>query len=274
MPAYIVSTPTVTGATTRGKVNRVIVFAEDSADAIAMAKAFTDVGGNAIWAAATVTEIAVASDMTGWRLSISVSDTANAEVADIVSVSSGIAVTSVTINAGGTGYNVNDVITVSNGTSTRACTAKVTSESGNVVDGIELTDPGEYTVAPATTGEATTGGGSGLTLDTTNAADSYHSLLANAVSVLNATASIAGAAVNFGSGLLLTIADGGGGDDLGDHAVIAQVFPPLVSIGEDIAIPGFLSTVTDEGASNAVLSVALPASIPAIPGVPVGLVAK
>ncbi len=84
------------------------------------------------------------------------------------------------------------------------------------------------------------------------AASTYAAAFTAMVVLLNAHASIAGAA--FGSNLL-TIADGGGGDDLGDHTVAAK----FAYGGVDV--PSFLSTVTHEGAASAVLSVATNASV-------------
>ena len=77
-------------------------------------------------------------------------------------------VTSVAINAGGTGYVVGDILTVAGGTSTHTATLRVTSVSSGVIDGVQVEEAGAYTVDPTTTANAVTGGtGSGATMDLT-----------------------------------------------------------------------------------------------------------
>ena len=75
--------------------------------------------------------------------------------------------------------------------------------------------------------------------------------------MLNASAEIAGAGVDMSELLagtrLFTIADGGGGDDLGDSDVIMRIGVPHTG-----NIPGLIGTVTDDGVASAVLSFALP----------------
>lgn len=73
---------------------------------------------------------------------------------------------SVTVRTGGTGYTVNDVLTVAGGTSTTAATITVTSVAGGVIDGVEVTEPGVYSVLPANINTPTdVGDGSGATVN-------------------------------------------------------------------------------------------------------------
>ena len=76
--------------------------------------------------------------------------------------------TVVVIVGGGTGYVVSDVLTVSGGTFTTATTLTVTSVSGGVIDGIEITEPGVYSVLPSNPVSATGGTGSGATFTMTH----------------------------------------------------------------------------------------------------------
>ena len=88
-----------------------------------------------------------------------------------------INVQTVAINAGGTGYTEGDIVTISGGTSTTAATVEVVAVSGGVVTEVQVSNAGAYSVAPATTGAATTGGtGSGLTLNTTTQAAGWTAL--------------------------------------------------------------------------------------------------
>ena len=82
-------------------------------------------------------------------------------------------VSTVFIKVGGTGYAVNDPISVTGGTSQNPCTLNVDAVSGGVVTAISVKasvdqatpdGPGSYTVEPSNP-VATTGGGSGLTLN-------------------------------------------------------------------------------------------------------------
>lgn len=70
------------------------------------------------------------------------------------------------VNSGGTGYSVSDVLTVSGGTGT-AATLTVTAETGGVIDTVDITTPGRYTVFPTSPASVTGGGGSSATFDLT-----------------------------------------------------------------------------------------------------------
>lgn len=73
----------------------------------------------------------------------------------------------VVIAGGGTGYAVDDVLTVSGGTYTVQTTLTVTSVSGGVIDGIEITERGAYTATPSNPVSVTGGTGSGATFNMT-----------------------------------------------------------------------------------------------------------
>jgi len=63
-----------------------------------------------------------------------------------------------TLVSGGTGYAVGDLLTLSGGTYTTPCTLSVTTVSGGVITGFNLTTPGIYTLTPPLASTATTGG--------------------------------------------------------------------------------------------------------------------
>jgi hypothetical protein len=97
------------------------------------------------------------------------------------------------------------------------------------------------------------------------AAATVDTIGALAVTALNATTPIAGAAYNSGTNVL-TIAETT--DGLGDKAVLAEFLPPANSSWTgSAAIPSFVTTVVDEGASGAALScVLVQSTIPAVYG--------
>lgn len=260
MPAYLVTLPTDARFTLPEGVTDMLVFAADADDAKAVAKSKYSGDSDAAWAAATATQLVAGTDFSGseWALRCAVLDadpvidvTANGGVSGVVGVA---------IDAGGTGYSAGDVLTVAGGTASRAATIRVTSDSGGVIDGIELIDPGEYTVDPTLAANAVTGGGgSGAQIDLTMGQDTYATFLAELVGLLNGTA-IDNAALDLGeaavgsSDLTLTIAAGSGGDDLGDK----NVFIEFQRNG--VAVPSLLGAVTDAGVSTDDLSVALTAA--------------
>lgn len=82
--------------------------------------------------------------------------------------------------------------------------------------------------------------------------DDIDALAAAMVTALNAT-SIDNASYNSTS-QVLTVATGSGGDDIGDKTVTVEVLPPT-SFEDPIAIPGFVSSVTDGGVATDALSV-------------------
>ena len=82
----------------------------------------------------------------------------------------------------------------------------------------------------------------------------FDSIAALAVIALNATDDIAASSY---ATLTLTIASGGGGDDLGDHVVTVEFLPPITWDDYTIPFPSMVGTITDEGAANAALTVVL-----------------
>jgi hypothetical protein len=91
--------------------------------------------------------------------------------------------------------------------------------------------------------ELTAAGASQDTLDEIGAA---------LATLINLDADISGAAYTAATQTLI-VADGGGVDDLGDMAMTVEVFPPVVQnaqgeqINQNVAIPGFVASITDEG---------------------------
>jgi hypothetical protein len=276
MPAYLVTLPSNKRAF---NVDSMIVFAANAAGARAAAAGAFDGDGNALWnTLATVTEIVVGTTLadsgSGWSAYCRISGGAAQTVDPIVVEVDGLTrdqslgllganrlhIGAVAINAGGTGYSEDEILTFTGGTFTRAATARVTSVDTGVIDGIELVDPGEYSVLPTLTAVASTNDGSGnddATMDLTQAAvGGYEALLAQMVTGLSAFADLGDLALDLseaGAGpRLLTLASIT--DDIGDAAVEFEIrrngtaFAPLVS------------TIVDEGIAGAVLTVAIPAS--------------
>ena len=70
-------------------------------------------------------------------------------LADFGSNTTSYAVADVQIASGGSGHAIGDVITLSGGTSTTAAKARVTAVSAGVITGLEIADPGVYSVKPS-----------------------------------------------------------------------------------------------------------------------------
>lgn len=267
MPAYLVSMPEQTGLTLHGHhgANKMVVFAASAADALVAAEGHFP--GLAGWVAnATATEIVAGTNLAGYTFTVNITGAAGQTVNPIsVSALGGAGNNAIqatpdpAVNAAGTGYATNDILTVAGGTFTRAATLRVTGQTAGAIDTVEVVDPGEYTVAPTLTANAVTGGtGSSATIDLVMAGEnSYEVFLGQLVGLLNAQTDIAGASVDFSDGgagtRLLTLATGGGGDDLGDATVT------LFWGQQGGNVAGLSGTVTHEGVSTAVLSVAIPA---------------
>lgn len=79
---------------------------------------------------------------------------------------SGTAVETFSIVSGGTSYSPGEVVTAVGGTYTTPARFRVTTHTLNVATGVEVIDRGNYSVPPSSP-VATTGGGSGLTLNLT-----------------------------------------------------------------------------------------------------------
>lgn len=267
--AYLVQLPSTGRFTLPDGVDNMVIYAGSSAEALDRAKGEYSGDSDAAWAAATATLIDAGADWSDFELHIAVLDAS--PLIEVRAQPDGIAVTAGAINAGGTGYSDNDIVTVGGGTFTRAATFRVVSQSAGVVTAIEVVDPGEYTVLPSNPASVTGGtGGNDLTIDLTGSANAFESMLANAVSLLNADAQIAGAAIDMGAGSapLLTIASGSGGsggsDDLGDKTLVVEML--YVNGSDKTAVSALVGTVTDGGVSTADLSAEFNAS-PVVPNV-------
>lgn len=255
MPAYLLELLENEKSTLQNlKVGKMVVWAASEAQARAVAKAAREGDSSAAWDSATITDLSTVQNFSHLALKVQILD--SSPVVDVdVPMPSGNVVATVAIAAGGTGYSVNDVLTIATGTKARAATARVTSESGGVVDGIELVDPGDsYTVDPTTSGVATTGGGgTGCTLDLTLVANGYNNIMGAAVTALNALSGIAAAAMDFGTGTGGTLTIAGASDSLGDKNVAVWFYD--VSDGTKTPIVGLLGAITDGGSAGAALSV-------------------
>jgi len=91
---------------------------------------------------------------------------------------------------------------------------------------------------------------------------------AAAVILLNNTTIINAASYNVTSDVL-TVA--GVADNLGDHNLVVEIFPPLVSSEQNVAVPSFVTTIVDEGIAGAVLTAQLAGGAVTFPGVPVAI---
>ena len=117
-----------------------------------------------------------------------------------------------------------------------------------------------YTWRITITGPTITDGKQGVSATGTGT-DDLDAVAALLVTALNGLADIAGAAYAAPN---ITVASGAGGDDLGDHKVTVSVFPPSGNTNADLQSL-FVASITDEGASNAALTVALVADTEARP---------
>lgn len=244
------------GRTLIGGSDAMIVEAASSADAIAMAKGHYGGDSSAMWAGATATLLAFASDYADSKWSLVVQILDSSPVLDLKAQGGVLGMAGATVNAGGTGYAVNDLVTISGGTSSRVAKYRVTAETAGVVDTVELVDPGEYSVAPGLTGAATVGGNNDLTLDLSTSSHAYANYLAEMVGLCNATSIIANASMDMGAATpILTIA--AIADGLGDKQVVAEM-----RYGDD-AVPGLVGAIVDEGISAAVLTMEVGATVTA-----------
>ena len=236
-----------------GGVDSMVVFAFDSADAIAVAKSQYPGGdSDALWAVATATALTAAGTLTEFDMRAIVNGMTPA--IDLTVSAAALGFNSITaVAAGGTGYSANDILTLVGGTSSRVGKVKVLTVSTGAVATAEVVDPGDYTVAPANPVAVTGGGGTGATFTMPAlAATAYQNLISALVTALNATAIDAAAMTLATSGPLLTVA--GTADNIGDKTITVQYRR------RGIAIPSLLSTVTHGGSAGAALSVVLPAA--------------
>jgi hypothetical protein len=281
MPNYIVELPESQTYSQLGEgATKMVIFAADEAGARRAAAGRFDGDGNALWnTEAVVTELvagaalADAGDVDGWEAYVRISGGA-AQVDDplVFSVngltrddSKGILgnnrlhVGAVALNDGGVAtYVIDDILTAAGGTFTRAATFRVITVSTGVITAVELVDPGEYSVLPATmtANPVTGGGGTAALLDLTAAAPgSYEALLGQLTTELAASVELT-ASLDLSEGAsgtrLLTMATVG--DGIGDAT--AEVEIRHNSTVETV----LMSTITDGGSAAAVLTAAIPAS--------------
>ncbi len=117
----------------------------------------------------------------------------------------------IAIVAGGTGYVVDEIITFTDGTRTHDATARVTSISGGVIDGIEMEQNGAYTVDPdltATTAHTSSGSGINATFDLTMVAEPW-TVERRAQEAVSATIATGGTGYTVGDDVTLSMNGGG-----------------------------------------------------------------
>lgn len=262
MPAFLVELPEVTGLSLPAGANKMVVFAADAANAKAMAAGHFEGDANALWQDASTTATAIVAateaEMAGYSLFVQQIGAVGGDFVFRAEPDDSLAIGAVAINDGGVAtYIVDDILTAVGGTFQRAATFRVTSVNTGVIDGIELVDPGDYSVLPSLTANAVTGGGgSGALMDlTAAAAGSWFQLAGRMVTVLNADTDIAGADVDFsenGSGTrLFTVSDIT--DAFGDGTLTFEMRKG------GVALPQLVSTIVDGGIAGAVLTAAIPA---------------
>jgi hypothetical protein len=96
------------------------------------------------------------------------------------------------------------------------------------------------------------------------AAATIDTIAALMVTALNATAPIAGAAYNAGT-QVLKVAETT--DNLGDHRVVVEFWPPVGTLGQKSNVAGFVASKVDVGLANAALSVTFVADAYTVPAV-------
>lgn len=278
MPNYLVQLPGGGHQLQQG-ADTMVIFAADEAGARRAAAGRFDGDGNELWnTVATVTELVVGTDLAdsgdGWTLFCRVTGGAAQTVDPIVAEVDGLTLdfakgigapnrfhmkNNVAINSGGIAtYVVDDILTVAGGTAVRAATMRVTTVSTGVITGIELVDPGEYSVLPSLTANAVTGGGgTAATMDLTQAdVGGYEALMAQMVAALLGFADIDDAGVDFSEAAagarLFTVSSVA--DNIGDATLTFEMRHN--GTVETVLI----STLVDGGIAGAVLTAAIPAS--------------
>ena len=214
----------------------------------------------------TVTAVAGAGDT--MDASAKVTGTGNNTIVSTTDVASATW-SNATLLGGLNAYVVDDILAAAGGTFTRAATFRVTTiNAAGDMSGLEMVDPGEYSVAPSLVANAVTGGAGeeGGTVDITLAtAGDHFSILARLVTVINAHPDISDAAVDFstnGAGIRAFIVSSVA-DDLGDGALVFEMrrngskFSPLVG------------AITDGGSADAIIKALIPATLapPRVTGV-------
>ncbi|MCP4993145.1 MAG: hypothetical protein GY934_05075 [Gammaproteobacteria bacterium] len=84
-------------------------------------------------------------------ISITGGSVTDAPELEVISIESGDTVNVPSIVAGGTGYTVGDTLNIDGGTYTQQCVLEVTTEAAGVVTGLQVNNPGVYSVQPAGT---------------------------------------------------------------------------------------------------------------------------
>ena len=282
MPNFIVELPESQTYSQLGEgATRMVIFAADEAGARRAAAGRFDGDGNALWnTEASVTELVVGLNLADagaddWTLYARISGAAAQTPDPIVATVDGQTKDdtkgilgkirlhmseTVVVDGGGTGYTDDDILTFTGGTFTRAATARVVAQTAGVIDaaGVELVDPGEYTVLPdplLAVGVTGGTGGDDATFDLTQApVGGYAALIGQMVSELVAaglTASVDMSEALAGTRLftLSTIGDG-----IGDGTVEFEVRH------NGTVETVLMSTIVDGGIAAAVLTAAIPAS--------------
>ncbi len=265
MPAFLVQYPARTGFPLPEGANAFVVFATNAANARAMVAGQFGGDANALIQSAdmAVTEVVVADAAldSGYDMHMRVVDAADGDGNVFVSVKSGesLAIEGFVIDDQGIAtYVLDDILTVIGGTFNRAATFRVTSLDTGTVDGVELADPGDYTVLPSLVANAVSGGGgTGVLLDLVPAlAGSWAQLAGMMVTKINALTGHTGAAVDMSeseSGArIFTVSSIG--DAFGDGTLTFEV------VKNGVALPQLVSTLVDGGIAAAVLTAAIPAS--------------
>jgi hypothetical protein len=266
MPAFLVELPVDhPGFTLHEGANKMVVFADDAASALEACEAHFP--GVESWVlSASANEIVAGLTLNGYQFTVNISGAAGQATEASFTALGGtgnIAVQSdpaPIVSDGAATYMDDDIETLVGGTLTRAATVRVTDHTVGVVNTVEVVDPGEYTILPGPTSVVTTGNGDGnMELDIISSGDdAYEVFLGQMVTLLNSHADIVGAGVDMSEALLgtrlFTFTTGSGGDDLGD-AFVEVRFGPAENKGD---ISGLKGTITSEGATTAVTSMALP----------------
>jgi hypothetical protein len=278
MPNYLVELPESQTYSQLGEgATKMVIFAADAAGARRAAAGRFDGDGNALWnTEASVTELVAGLTLAdagddGWSLYARISGAAAQTPDPIVASVDGqtkddakgiLGKTRLhlngALNSGGVAtYVIDDILTAVGGTFTRAATFRVITVSTGVITAIELVDPGEYSVLPATmtANPVSGGGGTAATVDLTQfAAGSYEALIGQMV-----TEGVA-------AGLTSSV-------DLSEGASGTRLFT-MSTVGDNIGDGTFefevrhngtvetvlMSTIVHEGIAGAVLTAAIPAS--------------
>lgn len=277
MPNYLVEL-NGGGFQLAGGHDRMVIFAADAAGARRAAAGRYDGDSSALWnTVATVTELVAGTQLSdagidGWTAYARISGgtgqtidpkivTVDGQTNDPVRGILGADRLHLTgaLNSGGTAtYVIDDILTASGGTFTRAATFRVITVSTGVITALELVDPGEYSVLPATmtANPVTGGGGTNATVDLTQAeVGGYEALIAQLVTDLSLDADFT-SSVDFSEGAsgarLLTLATVG--DNSGDATVELEIRH------NGTAETALVGAITDGGIAGAVLTAAIPAS--------------